>query len=79
MAARSSFIDFRLINKSLAERCVAVYPGVLKDVYKETRPKLDQASILGDDTWRFEELPLSVQQAGKLTKEELARLVKWKM
>lgn len=79
MFPNHALIDFKSSNKSLVDTCLEKYPSILEDVYKETRPKAKLKDIVNDDIWRYEELPVAVKAAGKLSKEQLARLVKWKM
>lgn len=71
------------INSGLVHGCLTLYPTVLERVYKTLRPKLDLREILADDGWRYQELPAALsgsKGAGDgLSKDQLARLVKWKM
>lgn len=68
-----------LINESLAQSCLSSYGEVLQTVYAETRPKLKLDDIIADDVWRYEELPKASKTTQSLAKEQLAKLVKWKM
>lgn len=56
-----------------------MYPALLRVAYKETHPKSKLETILEDDKWRYYELPGSLKVSQGLTKEQLARLVRWKM
>lgn len=74
-------IPYRTITPAQIQSSVALYPTVLERVYKATRPKSNLEEILEDDRWRYEVLPKEVAKKGgqALTKQELQRLVKWKM
>lgn len=74
-------IPYRTITPAQVQSCVKLYPTVLERVYKVTRPKSNLEEFLEDDRWRYEVLPKDVEKEGgrALTKEELQRLVKWKM
>lgn len=71
-----AFSDLTLDN---LKPYLAIYPKVVERVYKATRPKLNQTEILDNDKWRYEELPGTLGPGVALDKDQLARLVKWKM
>lgn len=73
------FFNTNSITKSLAEECEKVYPLLLREVYKRDRPKSVLGEVLADDEWRYTTLPRSFKVGEGLSKEQLARLVKWKM
>ncbi|KAK5074291.1 hypothetical protein LTR64_006564 [Lithohypha guttulata] len=66
-------------TQELFQACNDMYPALLQVVYKETRPKSRLETILKDDKWRYYELPGSLEVSQGLTKEQLARLVQWKI
>lgn len=67
------------VNKLLVKECNQIYPSLLQQVYIRDRPKSDLKEVLADDEWRYIELPGSLRAKGGLSKQQLARLVKWKM
>lgn len=72
-------IAFEDITSTNLKPYLAIYSTVVERVYKATRPKLNQTEILDNDKWRYEELPDTLGPGVALEKEQLARLVKWKM
>jgi len=77
--APEPFFGADRLDKILAQTCLSLYPKVLQAIYRDTRPKLDLNGIIGDDHWRYEELPTTLETSDRLSKAQLARLVKWKM
>lgn len=71
-------IDKDVLDTGTVAKCLEFYIDVVKAIYKKTRPKLDQAQILSNDRWRYD-LSTQVQPDQGLSKDELARLVQWKM
>jgi len=84
MAPQNGVVQPNSINTSVIAHCVSLYSSVVDKVYR-SKIKDDKKfkTALDNDRWRFEELPRTVQQrraAGKgLSKDELERLVQWKM
>lgn len=72
-------IPHHKITHSQVRACIHLYPAILERVYKVTRPKANLDEILEDDKWKYEVLPELLKDGRALEKEELARLVKWKM
>lgn len=79
MSPSAPHIAFEDLTSANLKPYLAVYPKVVERVYKATRPKLNQTEILDNDVWRYEELPSTLGPGVALEKEQLARLVKWKM
>jgi len=71
------------ITEEVVSRCLLIYKQILEAVYatklKDTKRR---AKALEDDDWRYEQLPRSIKGRGPLhglDKNELERLVQWKM
>lgn len=71
-------IDKATLTADTVQKCVEVYPDIVRAVYKATRPKLNQAQILENDRWRYD-LSAETEPSGGISKDELTRLVQWKM
>ena len=80
-----------VISKSAFQQAVSLYPSLAERVYA-SKLKKDPKNVtqaIERDHWRFEELPTSVKERRErlkegdtgvgLTKDEVERLVQWKM
>lgn len=84
MASKRLHVTPENVTLPLVRRILEIYPSVLEVFYQDKvkgdKKKTDQAQE--DDRWRYEVLPIEMKQrdgdAG-LSKNELERLVKWKM
>lgn len=61
------------------QRCRSLYRDVLTAVYKDKGPQTKLNHSLGDDDFRYEALPSSLTSGKAISKEQLARLVRWKI
>ena len=76
--AKSLSIGKNALTPETVARCIEVYSDLIQTVYRTTRPKLNQAQILENDEWRYS-LSAQVKPGQGLSKDQLARLVQWKM
>ena len=73
------FVAPYAIYARLLETCKDLYSMLIKKAYKQKRPKLNQDKIAEDDRWRYEELSHSLKRSQGLSRQQVARLVQWKM
>ncbi|KAJ9656791.1 hypothetical protein H2198_004679 [Neophaeococcomyces mojaviensis] len=73
------FISSTDISKPAIDFCVTKYPSVLTRVYATKHPKLSAQEAAKEDQWRYETLPGSLKAGHGLGKDQLARLVRWKI
>lgn len=77
MAENPSIGKHALTPETVAQ-CIEVYSDLIQTIYHTTRPKLDQAQILENDEWRYS-LSAQIKPGQGLSKDQLAKLVQWKM
>ena len=70
---------WKLASRERIDLALSLYTEVRDARYKETRPKANQADIIADDDWRYETLPVELKEQESMTKDQLVRLVQWKL
>jgi hypothetical protein len=91
MAASTTIPDPDNISVALFNHLLSLYPAVLQLFYKSKLKDAKKLSLaLVDDDWRYERFPSELKERckesghdskskGELEKDELLRLVQWKM
>jgi hypothetical protein len=83
MMSTSQYPPAASITKESFAKILNLYPSLIRRVYasklKNNEAKVKEAA--DRDDWRYEELPkvLRERKKGHLTKDEIERLVVWKM